>query len=321
MMQNPDAMDDGFGLLGRVPLQSLRHLEAVVRNGTFEAAARELNVTSGAVSQQIKRLEDALGVGLFTRSGNRSIPNDRAVEIARTLNDAFSRIEAVLDAQTDRARSQVVKVKVFQTWANRWLIPRLDQFSQQFPDIAVEFFTGYGAVDLNREGIHLALHLGNSEDEGAVAVPLLTPHLAPVCTPAVAAGISGVRDLLQMPRIASRNRMQDWARWTAATEFVPDESRPLMVFSNSTLVYEAALAGNGVAVAQLELVLGDLQSGRLVRPLPQVVEAEGPLCLIMVDGAMRRPAPRHFRDWIITEADRLRQRTAAYLGAEVSTGP
>ncbi|MFN4156698.1 MAG: LysR substrate-binding domain-containing protein [Paracoccaceae bacterium] len=314
-------MGPGSGILRHIPLQSLRHLEAVVRNGTFEAAAQELNVTPGAVSQQIKRLEEGLGIALFTRAGNRSVPNAKALEIAKSLTDAFGQIEAVLDAQTDRSRSSSVKVKVYQTWANRWLIPRLDRFSQQFPDISVEFFTGYGAVDLNREGIHLALSLGGSEDDSAMAAPLLTPHLAPVCTPAVAAGISGARDLLNMPRIASRNRMQDWARWISATDLVPDESRPLMVFSNSTLVYEATLAGNGIAIAQVELVLADLKSGRLVRPLPQVVAAEAALCLIEVGGAMRRPAPRHFRDWIVSEAEGLRQRTTEYLAGAVSAGP
>lgn len=313
-------MSPGSGLLRHIPLQSLRHLEAVVRNGTFEAAANELNVTPGAVSQQIKRLEEGLGVALFTRSANRSVPNQKAQEIARTLTDAFNQIEAALDAQTDRAWSTSVKVKVYQTWANRWLIPRLEQFSQQFPDLSVEFFTGYGTVDLKREGIHLALTLSDGDGEGAVSTPLLTPHLAPVCTPAVAANISSLADLLHMPRIASRNRMQDWARWTTATQLVSDESRPLMVFSNSTLLYEAALAGNGVAIAQLELVLGDLQSGRLVRPLPLVIDAEGPMYLLEVGGAIRRPAPQHFRDWIVEEFELLRQRTDDYLASSFSTG-
>ncbi|PJE28125.1 hypothetical protein CVM50_14275 [Pseudooceanicola marinus] len=97
-------------------------------------------------------------------------------------------------------------------------------------------------------------------------VPLFTPHLLAVCTPAVAERLGPKVDLSLTTRIASRNRMEDWPNWMAAAGRTWDDKKPLMVFSNSTLVYEAALAGNGVAIAQLELVLQDLAEGRLVRP-------------------------------------------------------
>lgn len=146
-------------ILSRLHLQGLRHFEPVVRLGTFEAAARELNVTPGAVSQQIRRLEDGLGVSLFHRYGNRSEPTDAARQIAQTLSDAFEQIEQALEIGTGKSGSASVKIKLYQTWANPWLIPRLEAFSQQYPDISVEFETGIESVDAGWADLDMALSM------------------------------------------------------------------------------------------------------------------------------------------------------------------
>ncbi|WP_386803822.1 LysR substrate-binding domain-containing protein [Litorisediminicola beolgyonensis] len=301
--------------MSRLHLQGLRHLEAVVRLGTFDAAARELHVTPGAVSQHIKRLEDRLGVSLFHRYGNRSEPNDAARQIARTLSDAFEQIEQALEQGTGRSESASVKIKLYQTWANRWLIPRLEAFSEQYPDISVEFETGIESVDAGWGDLDMALSMRPDTSPNYTRVPLFTPRLLAVCTPAVAERLGPEVDLSRTARIASRNRMEDWPNWMAAAGLSADDKKPVMVFSNSTLVYEAALAGYGVAIAQLELVLQDLREGRLVRPAPTVIDAASPIVLLQPVSRARRGAARLFHKWLVVEAERLRTRTQAYLDA------
>lgn len=159
----PETMPARASILSRLHLQGLRHFEAVVRLGTFEAAARELNVTPGAVSQQIRRLEDGLGVSLFHRYGNRSEPTDTARQIAQTLSDVFEQIEQALETGTGKTGSSSVKFKVYQTWANRWLIPRLEAFSNEYPDISVEFETGIESVDAGWGDLDMALSMRPDE--------------------------------------------------------------------------------------------------------------------------------------------------------------
>ncbi|WP_238367721.1 LysR substrate-binding domain-containing protein [Mesobacterium pallidum] len=308
-------------ILSRLHLHGLRHLEAVVRLGTFEAAARELNVTSGAVSQQIRRLEEGLGVSLFQRFGNRSEPTDAARQIAQTLSEAFCQIEQALEIGTGKSGSASVKIKLYQTWANRWLIPRLEAFSHMYPDISVEFETGIESVNAGWADLDMALSMRAEDSPDYTRVPLFTPHLVVVSTPAVAERLGPEVNLSRTARIASRNRMEDWPNWMAAAGLSADDKKPLMVFSNSTLLYEAALAGNGVAIAQLELVLQDLADGRLVRPAPTIIEAASPIVLLRPVSRVRRTAASVFHDWLVAEAAVLRARTQAYLAASSQDEP
>jgi LysR family glycine cleavage system transcriptional activator len=196
---------------------------------------------------------------------------------------------------------------------NRWLIPRLKAFSHQYPDISVEFETGIESVSAGWGNIDMALSMRPEESPDYTRVPLFTPHLLAVCTPAVAARLGPEVDLTRTTRIASRNRMEDWPNWLAAAGLSIDDKKPLMVFSNSTLVYEAALAGNGVAIAQLELVVQDLKEGRLMRPVPTVIDAVSPIVLLQPVSRSRRIAASLFHDWLVAEAESLRARTQACL--------
>ncbi len=299
--------------LTRVPLLSLRHLEAAVRLGTFDLAARELNVTPSAVSQQIKRIEDTLGHALFERSGNRVTPNARAAGLGRMLSEAFELIESgVRQAMTDGGE-QSVKIRLYQTWANRWLVPRLEGFTRAHPELAVEFETGIEAVDFSRTDADLALAMHAAPTRTVNRKQIMTPRLTPVCTPALAERLATPGDLAQVARIASRNRMLDWPRWLDAVGYPQIDQRPMLVFSNSTLVYESALSGAGVAIAQVELVLNDLESGRLVRPFPAAIPSDTPVYLFEPELRSRRAAVREFRAWLLSEIEAIVTRTDAYL--------
>jgi len=303
-------------LLTRIPLLSLRHLEAAIRLGTFDLAARELNVTPSAVSQQIKRVEESLGHALFERSSNRVAPNARARELGRVLSEAFELVDFGLRQAMTGTSEQSVKIRLYQTWANRWLVPRLENFTRRHPEIAVEFETGVDAVDFSRTDADLALSTLTAQTRTVSGQQIMVPRLAPVCTPALARRLTRPEDLANVARIASRNRMADWPRWVEAQGLRQVDQRPLLVFSNSTLVYESALSGAGVAIAQVELVLADLESGRLVRPFPLTIRSDAPIMLYQHDIRVRRPSVRKFRSWMLSEIDALVARTDAYLQSE-----
>lgn len=301
--------------LARLPLLSLRYLESAVRLGTFELAARELNVTPSAVSQQIKRIEETLGHVLFERSSNRVAPTPRAVELGRSLSEAFELIEASVRQAMRDGGEQSVKIRLYQTWANRWLVPRLEGFTRAHPDVAVEFETGIEAVDFGRTDVDLALSTQPAPNRGASRRQIMVPRLAPVCTPALAEKLSTPADLAHVARIVSRNRMSDWQQWLATVGYSQVDQRPMLVFSNSTLVYESALSGAGVAIAQIELVLNDLESGRLVRPFPVVIPSDTPIYLFEPEMRSRRAAVRKFKAWLLAEIEGIVTRTDAFLGA------
>lgn len=179
----------------RAPLLSLRYRESSVRLGSLDLAAQELNVTPSAVSQQIKRNEDSLSHALF---------------------EAFARVEAgVRQAMTDGG-AQSVKIRLYQTWANRRLVPRLESFTRSHPNVAVEFETGIEAVDFSRTDADLALSVQAAPTRKLRRKQIMTPRLTPVCAPTLAARLSSPGDLAQVARIASRNRMPDWQHWLDA---------------------------------------------------------------------------------------------------------
>lgn len=300
-------------LLARYPLLSLRHLEAAVRLGSFDKAAAELKVTPSAVSQQIKRFEASLGHPLFERSANRVMANNRGKELAQVLSEAFDRIDFGLRRAASEGGAPSVKIRLYQTLANRLLIPRLAKFTRQFPDIAVEFETGFEPFDFSQTDVDMVFSTEVATGRKLVSEQVLVPRLCAVCAPEVMRNLNSLDDLANFPRIASRNRMHDWPRWLEAADLQKLDQRPLLVFSNSTLVYESALSGAGVAIAQVELVLGDLESGRLVRPFAQTIQSDSPLSLFEPDIAERRPSVRKFRKWLLEEIADLVRRTDVYL--------
>jgi LysR family glycine cleavage system transcriptional activator len=299
--------------LARFPLLSLRHLEAAIRLRTFELAAKELNVTPSAVSQQIKHIEASLGQPLFERSANRVSPNERAVELGQVLSEAFELLRVGLQQAMTDTRTQSIKIRLYQTWANRWLVPRLETFTRVFPDIAVEFETGMGPVDFSRTDADLALSTEAAQSRSIAGQVVMVPRLTPVCTPEVAERLRAPEDLAHVARIASRNRMSDWPLWLEAEGQPQLDQRPLLVFSNSTLVYQSALSGAGVAIAQLELVLSDLEAGRLVRPFTRTTPSDSPIFLFEHEVRTRRPSVRKFRSWMLDEIEALVARADAYL--------
>ncbi|MDK3016878.1 LysR substrate-binding domain-containing protein [Pseudodonghicola flavimaris] len=254
---------------GTLPLNALRAFEATMRHGQMSHAAEELGVTHGAVSRQIRGLEQVLGVPLFEGPRNRLVPTDAARALQPSLTEAFDRIEtAVLRTMhTDR---RVLDVSCLSTLTMRWLIPRLAAFQAEQPEIEVRLTADDAPVDFTRQRFDVAIRVGPGPWGAARALPLFADLTGPVLSPALCdslrdpAALDDPAALLGLPTLHTRTRMSAWPDWCAQQGLpVPEAAR---IFEHFYFMLEAATAGLGVAIAPEVLVRDDLAAGRLLAP-------------------------------------------------------
>lgn len=259
------------------PLSALRAFEAAARLGRMTAAADELSVTPGAISRQVRQLEQHLGVALFDGSKARPTLTPAAHVLQPVLSNAFAHIADAVREVSDPSRG-ALDVACFSTFTVKWLIPRLFDFQAQHPGIEVRLRTTDAGAGAGR--IHGDLSITAEEATGARDTskeqPLFPEHLGPVLSPELAQRVAlhqpaDLADPALAPlRLHTRTRRNAWAMWGAAagaTVPLPTPSQAGPEFEHYYFTLEAAVRGLGVAVAPWHLVMDDVQAGRLVAPL------------------------------------------------------
>lgn len=241
------------------PLTALRAFEAAARHGRMTLAAEELSVTPGAISRQVRLLEETLGVPLF--DGPKSKP--RLTEAGRTLAprlaDAFDGIEAATQAAR-AVQAAVLDVSCLSTFLMRWLIPRLYRFTAQYPGIDVRLRAAEGPVDPERDRFDAVITIAPESPLETGEARLFPEWLGPVGTPALCAAITRIEDLARVPLLHTKTRPNAWTGWTRG----PPEGA---WYEHYYFTLEAAGAGLGLCLAPWHLVAADIESGRLVAPL------------------------------------------------------
>jgi LysR family transcriptional regulator of beta-lactamase len=278
-----------------VSLNALRAFEASSRHLSFTRAADELNVTQAAVSHLVKGLEERLGAQLFRRSPRGLVLTDEGVALAPTLWDSFERIDRLLERFDGGRVSEVLTVSVVGAFAVGWLLPRLEAFRQAHPFVDLRLLTNNNKVDLVGEGLDYAIRFGDGAWTGCEAVKLFDAPLTPLCPPALAQTLRSPRDLAGQTLLRSF-RPQDWPAWFEAAGIEPLPLRgPL--FDNSWLMAEAAIQGEGVALAPAVLFERALADGRLAQPF-EVAVTTGAYWLTSVSWKPATPAMQAFGEWI-----------------------
>ncbi len=252
------------------PLNALRAFEAAARHLSFQAAAAQLFVTPAAVSQQVKRLEAHLGVALFLR-GHRAVElTAEGQALAVSLAELFAQLELAL-ARATAPHSADLRISTIESFAAKWLAPRLHRFHRDHPELKLRIETGDAHSDLPRSDVDVAIRYGTGAYSGMRTEHLLDAPVFPVCAPSLATALSSAVDLrrhtlLHDEASAGRPGVPDWAAWlqAAAAEVVDAARGP--VFASIYLAQEAAASGHGVALGIGPLVQEDLQRGRLVQP-------------------------------------------------------
>lgn len=259
------------------PLNAVRAFDAAARNLSFKMAGEELNVTPGAISRQIDLLENHLGTRLFDRHHRKVELTSSGHILLREIGPALLRIAnaaALVSADDDN----ILRVKLPPTFAIRWFVPRLARFHAQNPSISVQVTTSHDPVDFEREQLDAAIFWGSQIGRGLGGVRLFGEQLAPVSSPALLAAGGGAQiSLSDMPRhmlLHSFRRPDDWRNWFAAAGSPGIELNRLLVFENSSLTYQGAIDGLGIALAQLAFIQDDLNTGRLVIANPLTVETD-----------------------------------------------
>jgi DNA-binding transcriptional LysR family regulator len=259
------------------PLSALRAFEAAARLGRMTAAADELAVTPGAISRQVRQLEQHLGVALFDGTKARPTLTPAAHVLQPVLTTAFAHIADAVREVSDTRRGPL-DVACFSTFTVKWLIPRLFDFQARHPGIEVRLRTTDAGTDAKRQ--HGDLIITAEEATGALDASreqrLFAEHLGPVLSPELAQRVA-----LQQPtdlaglalaplRLHTRTRRNAWAMWGAAagaTVPLPTPSQAGPEFEHYYFTLEAAVRGLGIAVAPWHLVMDDVLAGRLVAPL------------------------------------------------------
>lgn len=249
---------------------ALRVLEAAVRHHSYSAAARELGVTQGAVSQQIRKLESELGAKLFLRSGNQMLPSPAANRLAEEIEGALRRLRTGFHEFAENAVQDPLVVSMESRFQGRWLSPRLSRLLAHPAGAQLEIRVEERVANFVNDGVDLAIRVGRGNWPGLRSMRLTTERLCVVCTPEFATNyrIQSATDLLRAPLVHDVDRL-----WPLLFDrYHLPAPRPDGLVSNSTLLtVDAVLRGLGAALLRYTMIEDDLAVGRLIQPLPDVI--------------------------------------------------
>lgn len=248
----------------QVPLNTLRFFEAAARLGSFVKAADELRLTHGAISRQIRLLEESLGVALFDRRNRGVFLTPQGEQLRIAAQQAFERIDATVEALRQPARQAPLVVSCEPTISMKWLIPRLGDFYRRYPEMQLHIFASGGPVAFQRDGVDVALRRNDFKWEAGVhAEKVCDEWVGPVCAPVLLKG--GQLDLVTQKILHTSSRKTAWAQWRSVSK-TDDHHIGSQTYEHFYLTLQAACAGLGVAIGSVFMTQEEIGAGRLVAP-------------------------------------------------------
>jgi LysR family glycine cleavage system transcriptional activator len=251
--------------LNLVPLNGLRAVEAVGRLGSLKAAAVELGVTIGAVSQQIQKVEHHLGNALFIRHPKGLIPNGLGEMVLPHLASGMAELSMALTKATESDSSTLV-VSVAPVFAAKWLVWRLKKFYDSNPTIRIRVDATTTLVDPNSSDVDICIRVGRGPWAGQNATKLIDQRIFPVCSPAIATMLKRPKDIRAVPVIRDAGSLFDWSIWLAPFGLTSSDLQEGPSFSDASLCLDATVAGQGIFLAWETLASDALAAGRVVAP-------------------------------------------------------
>ena len=303
------------------PLNALKAFEAAARHESFTRAAEELCVTQGAVSRHVKALEEELGIKLFNRERHGLGITAAGTDYLVVIREAFDRIAMGTERLVQRQHSGVLTLSTSPDFAAKWLVNRLGRFADAHPEIDLRVSATMHHVDFAQEDVDLAVRHGDGNWVGLHVERLSQEELFPVCSPKILAGrrIAKPSDLLKFP-LLRLDTDKEWAKWFDAAG-VPnaDVSRGL-VLNRVSMLIDAAVDGQGIALARTTLAAWDLLNGRLVRMFSAALPLSKTYWIVSPKATSMLPKIKRAREWLRTEAaddlDRLKALASAAVGAD-----
>jgi LysR family glycine cleavage system transcriptional activator len=289
----------------RLPaLNALKAFEAAARYESFTRAAEELCVTQGAVSHQVKALEAELGLKLFNRERQRLMITEAGRVYLSVVRDAFDRLANGTERLLHRQNAGVLTVSTSPNFAAKWLVHRLARFAEAHPNIDLRVSASLHHVDFAREDVDLAIRHGNGQAPGLHVTRLCAEELFPVCSPKLLQGSNALRKPADLSRhtLLHVNDWQDWSRWldTAGAKHVDPSRGPIL--NQASMAIDAAIDGQGVALARSALAAWDTIAGRLVRPFAVTLPATFAYWIVCPKATAKLPKIAAFTGWLLAEA-------------------
>ena len=286
------------------PMNTLRAFEAAARYLSFTLAAEELHITQAAVSHQIKVLEQALGVRLFRRLNRAIRLTEEGQEFVSEVRMALNHLAVAVEKLAAPDAGGPLTISVLPSFASKWLVPRLGRFRDKHPEIDVRISPSIQLTDFQRDDVDLVVRFGGGDYEGLHSVRLMTENFFPVCSPALLEGPNALRkpEDLRHHTLLHDDAYVDWTMWllVAGVEGVDPRQGPF--FTDSALVVQAAVEGQGVALARGALAAGDIVAGRLIKPFDIVISAKNAYYVVSPKATSHHPKVAAFREWLLEEA-------------------
>ena len=293
-------------MTARLPsLNGLRAFEAAARHLSFTLAASELNVTQTAISHQIRRLEEELGIRLFVRQNRALALTPEGRDYLPGVRAAFNDLRLATDRLLRKDDDKVLTVSTIASLAAKWLLPRLTDFQEAHPGIDVRITTSTSLVDFQRDNVDAAIRYGRGQWPGVHAEWLMADELFPVCSPSLLRGDKSLRtpEDLKDHVLLHTNNGDDWRLWLTAAGLSTSISRlPGITFDMTLMTVQAAIDGMGVAMGRTSYVRDDIAKGRLVVPFKIALPADAGFYLVCPEGRREGPKLAAFRQWMIAAA-------------------
>lgn len=286
--------------LNTVHLNGLRAVEVVARRGSLQAAADELGVTVGAVSQQVAKTEAQIGRTLFERTPRGLVPTEISAAFLMRLSEGFSRLEEALRLVRQRD-DRVLTISVAPVFAARWLVHRLDRFTKAHPNIRMRIDATMDLVNPDTSDIDVAIRVGAGQWPDVRAELLLPQRVFPICSPAMATRLASPADLLACEAVIDARAMFTWDLWLQAAGLGGAALPVRHSFNDASLCLDAAIAGQGVMLAWRTLAGDALAEGRLVAPFDLSVPTGFGHYFITSVTRRESPAVRAFKAWVRAE--------------------
>lgn len=288
----------------RIPVGPLRAFDVAARNLNLSAAAEELNVTHAAVSRQVKQLEERLGVKLFERLPRGLRLTAQGALLAEGTRAAFDRLAAALeDVSTPTARRKLT-ISTFSSFNARWVMPRLRAFSIAFPDVDLQVITTAQLVDFAREDVDIAIRFGGGNYPGLHVVPLFNLKEILVASPALlkhGPPLKVITDLRHHTLLHDDSH-RSWIRWLDAVGAKGINARRGIICGDRNSMLQAALAGQGIAIASEVFAAVELAAGRLVKVFDHEVPSEFAIFAVCLPRRLNDPVVAGVIDWLKNEA-------------------
>jgi LysR family glycine cleavage system transcriptional activator len=283
------------------PLNALKAFEASARQLSFTRAAEELFVTQAAISHQIKSLEEFLGIKLFMRKNRTLLLTEEGQAYYLDIKDVFNTINDATERLLARGAKGAITVSLQPSFAIQWLVPRLNAFNILHPDIDVRIKAVDQPETSLTEDVDVAIYYGRGHWADIHAEQLQKEYLVPVCSPLLLQGKKQLKDLddLVNHTLLHDTSRRDWKRWFKQVNVKATNVNHGPIFSHSSMVVQAALHGQGVALAHSFLAKPDIDAGRLICPFEEVLESKNAYYVVCRERQVDLGKIAAFREWVL----------------------